>query len=171
MKDLIVLIVIVALGAAIWAAYRAKASEDQELNSLQSLPSSVSNVVAAMSPQQQAAFFEEYQKNKKSLVTAYLLWFFFSVYYFYFRKPGWNIALWLTMLVGVGYVWWIVDFFRMPSIRREYNAARAREVLQTLSLASSFQQPQQPLTSSFEQVQPQPLFDPPSQPTNPFNQQ
>jgi TM2 domain-containing membrane protein YozV len=160
MKTLVVLIIIIALVAAGWAAYRAKSQEDQELNSLASLPSSVSSVVASMSPQQQAVFFEEYQKNKKSLVAAYLLWFFFSAYYFYFRKPGWNVLLWVTLFIGVGWIWWIVDFFRMPSIRREYNATRAREALQTLSLTSSFQR-QQPTASPQPPVPDQQPFDQP----------
>jgi hypothetical protein len=74
----------------------------------------------------------------KSLVVAYVCWLFFAVYYFYFKKPGMNIVLWITGFFGVGEVWWIVDFFRMPSIRRDYNESVARQALQTLSLGTAF---------------------------------
>jgi Flp pilus assembly protein TadB len=132
-------ILLAVIGLVVWKVKQAKAEEDAELNSLAKLPSSVSQVVTQMNPQQQAEFFNEYQKNKKSLVIAYITWLIFAVYYFYFRKPGWNIALWIAFVAfGVGFIWWAVDFFRMPSIRREYNADVARQALQTLSLGSSF---------------------------------
>jgi len=144
MKTVGILIFLIALGLVIWKIMQARSEEDAELNSISKLPASVGNVVAQMDPSQQAAFFAEYQKNKKSLVVAYVAWILFAVYYFYFRKPGWNILLWVAfILFGVGTIWWIVDLFRMPSIRREYNEGVARQALQTLSLGSAFR-PQQP---------------------------
>jgi TM2 domain-containing membrane protein YozV len=157
MKTVGILIFLIALGLVIWKIIQARSEEDAELNSIAKLPASVSNVVAQMDPSQQAAFFAEYQKNKKSLVVAYVAWYLFAVHYFYFRKPGWNILLWACFLFGglltfvlIGFpilvlagIWWIVDLFRMPAIRREYNEGVARQALQTLSLGSSFR-PQQP---------------------------
>jgi O-antigen/teichoic acid export membrane protein len=140
-KSLIIIVGIVLLGLAIWKIVQARAAENDELNSISKLPASVGNVVARMDPTQQAAFFAEYEKNKKSLVVAYVLWIVFAVYYFYFRKPGLNILLWIAMMiVGIGTIWWIIDLFRMPSIRREYNANVARQALQTLSMGSAFGQ-------------------------------
>ncbi|MHB1733752.1 MAG: TM2 domain-containing protein [Ferrimicrobium acidiphilum] len=138
MKVIEFIILIVIIAAAVWAIRNAKAKDDSELNSINLLPSSVGNVVAQMNASQQAAFFAEYQKNKKSLVVAYVCWLIFGVYYFYFRKPGWNIALWIASFLFIGEIWWIVDFFRMPSIRREYNTNVARQALQTLSMGAAF---------------------------------
>jgi uncharacterized membrane protein YagU involved in acid resistance len=139
MKNLIVLIILVLIGFAIWKIIEAKKIENDELNAISKLPPSVANVVAQMDATQQAAFFAEYQKNKKSLVTAYILVFVFASYYFYFRKPVFNILLWFALaLFGFGAIWIFIDLFRMPSIRREYNNEVARNALQTLSLGNSF---------------------------------
>ena len=139
MKTVILLVVLVLIGLAIWKIVQARAVENEELNSISKLPASVGNVVARMDASQQAAFFAEYQKNKKSLVTAYILVICFATYYFYFRKPGLNILLWIASLAfGLGTIWILVDLFRMPSIRREYNANVARQALQTLSMGSAF---------------------------------
>jgi TM2 domain-containing membrane protein YozV len=145
-KIIIVLIVLVAIGAAIWKIVQARAEENAELNSVAKLPPSVGHVVVQMDANSQAAFFHEYQNRKKSLVVAYVCWLFIGVYYFYFKKPGMNIVLWITCLTPVGWVWWIVDFFRMPSIRRDYNEGVARQALQMLSLGTAFKHvyPQQP---------------------------
>lgn len=138
-KTVILLVIVVLIGLAIWKIIQAKAVEDEELNSISKLPASVGNVVARMDPSQQAAFFAEYQKNKKSLVVAYVLVICFATYYFYFRKPGMNILLWFaSILFGIGTIWIFIDLFRMPSIRREYNANVARQALQTLSMGSAF---------------------------------
>jgi uncharacterized membrane protein YagU involved in acid resistance len=138
-KTLILLIVVVLLGLAIWKIVEAKKIENDELNSVSKLPPSVANVVAQMDATQQAAFFAEYQKNKKSLVTAYILVIVFASYYFYFRKPGLNILLWIaSAFFGIGTIWIFIDLFRMPSIRNEYNNNVARNALQTLSLGNSF---------------------------------
>jgi len=145
MKILIVIIILAAIGAAVWKIIQAKAEENTELNSVAKLPPSVGHAVAQMDPNSQAAFFHEYQKSKKSLAVAYFCWLFFSVYYFYFKKPGMNIVLWITFFFGVGEIWWIIDFFRMPSIRRDYNEGVARQVLHTLSIGAAFNnQPKQP---------------------------
>jgi len=143
-KFLLILVIVLAAGAAVWKIVQARAEENAELNSISKLPASVGHVVAQMDTNTQAAFFHEYQKNKKSLVVAYVCWFFFSVHYFYFKKPGWNIALWASYFIALGFVWWVVDFFRMPSIRRDYNEGAARQAIQTLSLGSSFGQVHSP---------------------------
>ena len=102
------------------------------------LPASVSHVVAQMDPTSRSAFFHEYQAKTKKLSVAYILWFFVGMHYIYFRKVGMQIAFWLSWLVIVGEIWWVVDFFRMPSLRRQYNETIAREVLQTLQIGASF---------------------------------
>jgi len=142
MKFVIILVVLLAVGATAWAVVQARRVENEELNAIGKLPASIGHVVAQMDPSQQAAFFHEYQSRKKSLVSAYLGWLFFGVYYFYFKQPVLNALFWAAWVVGIGEVWWIIDFFRMPSIRRTYNEDVARQALQTLQMGQAFSRPQ-----------------------------
>lgn len=142
MKLIIILVVLVAVGATAWAVVQARKVENEELNAISKLPASIGHVVSQMDPNQQAAFFLEYQSRKKSLVVAYLAWLCFGVHYFYFKKPTMNLLYWASWLVVIGEVWWIVDFFRMASIRRSYNEDMARLALQTLHMGQAFGRPQ-----------------------------
>ncbi len=96
MKIFVILFILAAIVGAIWKISQAKAEENAELDSVAKLPPSVGHVVAQMDLDSQAAFFHEFQKNKKSLAVAYIAWLTLGVHYFYFKKPGLNIALWIT---------------------------------------------------------------------------
>jgi TM2 domain-containing membrane protein YozV len=140
-KTFIVVVILVLVVAAIWRAIAASREEATELGAIKALPASVGNVVGQMNREQQAVFFQEYQSGKKKLSVAYVCWIVLGMYYFYFRKPGLQVVFWLTCLIGIGFIWWIIDFFRMPSLRRQYNEEIARKALQTLSLGSAFRSP------------------------------
>ena len=141
---IILLIILAAAGAAIWKYIQAKKDEAGEFTTLSKLPASVSHTVVQMDPASQSAFFQEYQAKAKRLSVAYALWFFFGCHYLYFRKTGMQIVYWLSWIVVLGFFWWIVDFFRMPSIRRQYNEVVAREALQTLQIGAAFRTTSQP---------------------------
>lgn len=144
MKTLVVVMLLAALIGAIVMAYRAHQAESTEQRTLAKLPPSVQHVVAQMDGTTQSAFFNEFwQKRRKSSV-GYIVWFLLGFHYLYARKVGVQIFFWLTWFVGIGFIWWIVDFFRIPSIMRAGNEQIARESLQTLHIAAAYQAPSAP---------------------------
>lgn len=62
-----------------------------------------------------------YQSREKNKIIAYLLWFFFGLYYFYLGKPVRNILLWIACGFLIGFLWWLVDLFRVGNMVDEYN--------------------------------------------------
>jgi TM2 domain-containing membrane protein YozV len=57
--------------------------------------------------------------ERKSAGAAYLLWFFLgfvSAHRFYLGKPISAILQILSYFVLIGFVWWFLDFFLIPSI-------------------------------------------------------
>jgi len=138
MKALIIIIVLAGLVAAGVMAYRSSKNEEREAKTLSRLPPSVQHVVSQMDPSTQAAFFNEYWQKRRKASVGYLLWFFFGFYYLYARKVGVQVVFWLSWFIGVGEVWWIIDFFRIPRIMADGNEQIARECLQTLQIATSY---------------------------------
>jgi TM2 domain-containing membrane protein YozV len=57
--------------------------------------------------------------ERKSAGAAYLLWFFLgfvSAHRFYLGKPVSAILQILSYFILIGFVWWFLDFFLIPSI-------------------------------------------------------
>ncbi|KCZ85313.1 TM2 domain-containing protein domain-containing protein [Hyphomonas adhaerens MHS-3] len=57
--------------------------------------------------------------ERKSAGAAYLLWFFLgflSAHRFYLGKPISAILQILSYFILIGFVWWVLDFFLIPSI-------------------------------------------------------
>jgi TM2 domain-containing membrane protein YozV len=57
--------------------------------------------------------------EKKSAGAAYLLWFFLgcvSAHRFYLGKPVSAVLQILSYFILIGFVWWLVDLFLIPSI-------------------------------------------------------
>lgn len=57
--------------------------------------------------------------ERKSAGAAYFLWFFLgflSAHRFYLGKPVTAILQIFSYFLIIGFVWWIVDFFLIPSI-------------------------------------------------------
>lgn len=70
-----------------------------------------------------------YQSRCKSTFTAYLMWLLLGIYYFYLGKPVLNLFLWLCCPFLIGFLWLIVDFFRMSSLVQEYNDKLLMELI------------------------------------------
>ncbi len=68
--------------------------------------------------------------EKKSAAAAYFLWFFLgwiSAHRFYLGKPVTAILQILSYFILIGFVWWIVDLFLIPSIIEDkMNETRGR---------------------------------------------
>lgn len=91
------------------------------------IPKSVTNAMQALGPHQQKAFRREYSRRKFSLLTAYLAWFLLGWHYLYLGKTGTQFAFWFTG--GGFFVWWFVDFFRLPGMVTTANEDIARELM------------------------------------------
>lgn len=139
MKSITVIIPLVLIAFAIYKAVQYSKSENSELNTVQSLPPSIQQVVSKMDPESRSVFFNEYSRKKKPIWVGYVLWFVFAMYYAYYRKIGLQIVFWIT-LGGFG-LWLMIDLFRIPSIARDANEQIAREVLQTIQIGKSFEPP------------------------------
>lgn len=132
----IVLLVLLALGFAGYRAYQASKQETSESRTVNSLPPSIQHVVTQMDSQSQNAFFNEYESKKKKKSIGWIAWFLLGWHYLYVGKVGMQFAFWFTL--GGFYIWWVVDFFRMPSIIRSANEQIARNAIQTLGTAAAF---------------------------------
>ena len=63
--------------------------------------------------------------------TAYLLWFFlglFSGHRFYLGRSGSAVLQILSYIVLIGFVWYIIDAFKIPGMIREKNDQIRREM-------------------------------------------
>jgi hypothetical protein len=114
-------------------------SLDKEIKTVDKLPASVQNLVKKMNDSDKKAFLIEFNQRQKSTLFSYLLWPLGGLYYAYNKKIGLQFILWLTALVGIGFIWWIIDLFRIPGIVESANNQIAREIAQTLSLGKSFE--------------------------------
>ena len=130
------LLVLAALVFAGIRVYQSSKEETSELRTVNSLPPSIQHVVAQMDSGSQNAFFNEYEKKKKKKSIGWIAWFLLGWHYLYVGKVGMQFAFWFTL--GGFWIWWIVDFFRMPSIIRAANEQNARDAIQTLGAAASF---------------------------------
>lgn len=139
MKSLLPVLILGALGVAIYLSVRASRVESVEARTLASLPPSVQHVVARMDGTTQAALFNEYTVKRRKVSVGYLLWWFFGFHYLYAGKVGVQFLYWVTF-GGIG-IWALADLFRMPSIMRDANEQIARQALQTLHLATAYDGP------------------------------
>jgi hypothetical protein len=103
------------------------------------LPTMVKDELFKLSAGKQDQFIEEYTRKAKSLGAAYLLGLF-GWHYAYMRKWGlfwlwW--ALWIVTFGIVGFIWWVVDLFRMPGIVGDYNRDVAINVLRDMKALST----------------------------------
>jgi hypothetical protein len=128
----------VVIGAVAFAVFKVVQNRkiDVDVRTVAQLPASLQSVVSKMKPEAQNAFFIEYRSRRRKVWLSYLAWMAFGFHYLYNRKVGVQFLFWLT---GFGLlVWGLVDLFRMPSIVAEANSVIAREIVNTLSLGSTF---------------------------------
>lgn len=98
------------------------------------LPLIVENRLRDFSINEKDAFYEEFNRKKKSVITAYFCLILLGWHYAYLKKWGLQ-ALCLVTLWGL-LLWWIVDWFRVPALVREYNKDLSVELLNNFSWVS-----------------------------------
>ena len=96
------------------------------------LPSALREGLSELTPSRQEQFMEEYSRKKKSIGIAYLLWFLLGLHYVYLGKWGVTLLMWLTMCMVIGFIWWMIDIFRIPSMVRSQNMDTATDVFRSL---------------------------------------
>lgn len=83
----------------------------------------------------QETFLAEFKKKKKSPLVAFILLLLLPPFhYFYFGKVWLNLLLWLTLCIGIGFIWWFVDLFRIFGMVREYNRTVAIHMLRDIQI-------------------------------------
>ena len=137
-SSILIFIVIVVIFFAFYKGLDS-ISLDKEIKTVDKLPASVQNLVKKMNDSDKKAFLVEFNQRQKSTLFSYILWPLGGLYYAYNKKIGLQFILWLTALVGIGFIWWIIDLFRIPGIVESANNQIAREIAQTLSLGKSFE--------------------------------
>ncbi len=97
------------------------------------LPATVREAVSKLPPILKEEFYEEYAIAEKKKSLSYLFWLIpppFSCHYFYNRRILMQILYFITC--GGVFIWWIVDFFRIPQIVQEENRKTARKFLKKM---------------------------------------
>ncbi|MBU2512318.1 TM2 domain-containing protein [bacterium] len=97
------------------------------------LPATVREAVSKLPPVLKTEFFEEYAIAEKKKSLSYLFWLIpppFSCHYLYNRRILTQILYFITC--GGIFIWWIVDFFRIPQIVQEENRKTARKFLKKM---------------------------------------
>ena len=94
---------------------------------LAELPETVKEEVTQLPRENQGLFIEAYRKKKKSVLIAYLLCVAYGTHNVYLEKT--DLAFWFWLTGGALLIWWIIEFFRIPRMVREYNRTASRVVL------------------------------------------
>ena len=94
-----------------------------------SLSRTVREQLAYLTPDQQRAFLWRYRAQAKSPVVA-LAFLPLGWHYLYLRKRGLQVLFWLTL--GGLAAWWVLDFFRIRGLVRDYNRRVAMHVMRAL---------------------------------------
>jgi len=94
-----------------------------------SLSRTVREQLAYLTPDQQRAFLWRYRAQAKSPVVA-LAFLPLGWHYLYLRKRGLQLLFWITL--GGLAAWWVLDFFRINKLVRDYNRRVAMHVMRAL---------------------------------------
>jgi len=94
-----------------------------------SLSRTVREQLSYLTPDQQRAFLWRYRAQAKSPVVA-LAFLPLGWHYLYLRKRGLQVLFWLTL--GGLAAWWVLDFFRIRKLVRDYNRRVAVHVMRAL---------------------------------------
>jgi hypothetical protein len=94
-----------------------------------SLSRTVREQLAYLTPDQQRAFLWRYRAQAKSPIVA-LAFLPLGWHYLYLRKRGLQVLFWLTL--GGLAAWWVLDFFRIHKLVRDYNRRVAMHVMRAL---------------------------------------
>ena len=99
------------------------------------LPMMVKSALSKMPPEAQVMFEQEYQKKAKSSGLMVFLAIVFPIQLFLLGKTGLGIAFWLTM--GLGGIWYIIEWFLTPKRVREYNEDMATKILTEMKIMNA----------------------------------
>jgi TM2 domain-containing membrane protein YozV len=91
------------------------------------LPATVKNQLLKMPEQQQHEFLEEFNRKfkiKSAIAGRVFCWF--GIHYIYLEK--WMLFVLFCMTLGGFFLWWLIDFFRMTSMVRQYNQDKAKDI-------------------------------------------
>jgi len=94
-----------------------------------SLSRTVREQLAYLTPDQQRAFLWRYRAQAKSPLVA-LAFLPLGWHYLYLRNRGVQVLFWLTL--GGLAAWWVLDFFRIRGLVRDYNRRVAMHVMRAL---------------------------------------
>ena len=100
------------------------------------LPSMVKSELSLMSASKQAEFLEEFHRRSASVGASYLCSLLFC-HYAYLGRWGMTIIGWLVWLSTfgiVGFIWWVIDLFRIPNLVRDFNRDVAVSVLRDMKI-------------------------------------
>ena len=98
------------------------------------LPPLVRNALAKMPREQQAIFIEEYKRKRKDKVLYIAIAVLFPIQHFLFGQVGLGVLFWLSFLFFVGLIWWVAEWFLAPGRVRDWNYARAVEILRDIRI-------------------------------------
>lgn len=107
---------------------------------MRNLPLVVTSRLSNFSESEKRAYFEEFDRKKKSVFVAYLLLIPLGWHYAYLRKWGLQ-ALCIVSLWGL-LIWWIIDWFRVPSLVRNFNKDLSIELLNNFAWVSKKEIPE-----------------------------
>lgn len=91
------------------------------------LPASVQAALKGLDKVEQKAFRKEFNQRSRSTFTGYLAWALLGWHYLYLGKVGLQFAFWFTG--GFLVVGWLIDFFRLPGMIRQFNDDLARQLM------------------------------------------
>jgi len=97
------------------------------------IPATVREALSKLPPVLKDEFWEEYQIQSRNVAISYLLWLIpppFSCHYLYSRHLVKQILF--TVTCGGLFLWWFVDFFRVPQIVKAENRNSARKILRKM---------------------------------------
>ncbi|WP_304142724.1 TM2 domain-containing protein [Mesoflavibacter zeaxanthinifaciens] len=81
------------------------------------------------------AYLDEYNRKKKSVFTAYLLLIPLGWHYAYLKKWGLQVLCFLTLWGFL--LWWFIDWFRVPSLVKNYNKDLSVSLLNNFNWVSN----------------------------------
>ncbi|MDD5190300.1 MAG: TM2 domain-containing protein [Dehalococcoidales bacterium] len=87
---------------------------------MKKLPRTVKAELPTLAPEAQKKFLEIYNKKKKSYPVALLMVLLYGMHYVYLEESSSGIWFWFTG--GVFGILWIVDFFRVKGMTKDFNS-------------------------------------------------
>lgn len=124
--------------AEIKASYEEPRSDPENKENLpvpveEKLPATVRDAISKLPPVLQDEFREEYELAERKKGLSYLFWLIpppLSCHYLYNNRIFTQILY--TLTCGGIFIWWIVDFFRLPQLVMDENRKMARKNLKKM---------------------------------------